>query len=287
MSRTKALQAAHALYNRIRVMYLVRRVVTRKETTMTIKPVRSLSIVFGVLLFFMLAAMPGWCDGNPPSPAIVTEDLDQPANAELPPVDDVLSQVQKTYGHQGFCSPFRQVATLTGMGIQDSASGYACFKYPDKMRWEYEVPENQIIISDGTTMWVYRPLDNQVLMGNSRDFFGAGEGASFLTDVKILKSQFDVDWAEEAWQHSASLQNAWALKLIPKSQNPDFVALYLLIDRNSHEIFETASFNNFGDETRISFAKPDFSTPPEDSEFVLNIPEGVDVMEMSAALDGK
>ncbi|MBI9076615.1 MAG: outer membrane lipoprotein carrier protein LolA [Desulfatibacillum sp.] len=241
---------------------------------------------FGVLLFCILVSTPGWSTETPAPPSIETQDLGQ-SSGEQPTVDTVLGQVQARYGVSGFCSEFSQVATLTGMGIQDTASGHACFKYPDKMRWEYELPENQVIVSDGQTLWVYRPLDNQVLTGDSKAFFGAGEGASFLTDVKILKSRFEVDWAEQAWQHAAGLQNAWALKLTPKAQNPDFVVLYLLIDKKGHEIFETASFNNFGDETRISFAKPDFGAAPEDSEFVLTIPEGVDVMEMSAALDGE
>jgi outer membrane lipoprotein carrier protein len=259
----------------------------RKDKTMTPKPLKHLFIFFWVFLFAAVLAAPAWSEGAQGADDIETEDLREPSAVALPPVDEVLNKVQAHYGQKGFCSQFTQVATLTGMGIQDTASGYACFNYPDKMRWEYEVPEEQVIISDGKRLWVYRPLDNQVLVGDSKDYFGAGEGASFLTDVNILKSQFHVSWAEQAWQHSAGLQNAWALKLTPKKENPDFTVLYLLINRKTYSIFETASFNNFGDETRINFAEPDFSTPPKDSEFVLTIPEGVDVMEMSGAPEGE
>ncbi len=232
-----------------------------------------------MILVLCLSGGPGWCSQDTVQGSVVlTEDLKNPGDAVPPSVEQVLNHVQARYGTSGFCSQFSQVATLTGMGIQDTASGHVCFKYPDKMRWQYKTPEEQAIVSDGETLWVYRPLDNQVMIGKARDFFGAGEGASFFSDVKILKQRFDVSWAEQEWQNSAALQKAWALKLSPKVPNPEFVSLYLLIDKDSHEIFETASFNNFRDETRILFSKPTFDPVPGEEEFIFIIPSGVDVM---------
>ena len=207
------------------------------------------------------------------------------ASGENVSVEDVLNMVHARYGKSAFCANFGQISTLTGMGIQDTAEGSACFKHPDKMRWHYRSPEEQFIVSDGETLWVYRPVDNQVMVGKAKEFFGAGEGASFFTDVAMLKKGFDVDWAEQNWQEEAKSQNAWALRLVPKNVRPEFVSLCLLIDKDSHEIFEAISYNNFGDETRMRFSRPDFDKPVPEAQFTFGIPPGVDVVEFSSQGD--
>lgn len=196
-------------------------------------------------------------------------------------VEDVLAKVKDRYGTRTFCGTFGQIATLTGMGIQDTATGSVCFKHPDKMRWHYLSPEEQVIVSDGQTLWMYRPLDNQVIMGKANDFFKAGEGASFFSDIDMLKRAFDLFWAEPDRKADAERQNAWALKLAPKHIRPEFVCMYLLVDKKTGNIFETISYNNFGDETRLRFSRPEFDPELEDAHFSFSIPKGVDVIKMS------
>ena len=38
------------------------------------------------------------------------------------------------------------------------AEGKVSFVRPGKMRWEYETPEEQLLVTDGETVWLYDPL---------------------------------------------------------------------------------------------------------------------------------
>lgn len=46
-------------------------------------------------------------------------------------------------------------------GLQ-AESGKVYFSRPGRMRWEYEVPEQKLFISDGKTVWFYVPSDHTV-----------------------------------------------------------------------------------------------------------------------------
>lgn len=195
-------------------------------------------------------------------------------------LETVLAGMEKCYANTGFCADFKQTATLKGMGITDNASGTVCFKYPDKVRWKYKAPEEQAVVSDGKTLWLYRPLDNQVIVGAARDYFGCGEGASFLSDVKLLKKYFIISWAPEKLAEFAPGEKKHVLKLAPKAPRPEFTALYLVIEKDSFHISQSISYNDYGDATRIRFEAPRFDTSLPDSDFVFKTPKGVEVLRM-------
>ena len=50
-------------------------------------------------------------------------------------------------------------------------------KKPGRMRWDYEKPEKKLMVSDGSTLWVYEPEDEQAATQNQWDGrVHAGEG---------------------------------------------------------------------------------------------------------------
>jgi len=88
------------------------------------------------------------------SQAVFSQDLSQaldlkPNVSNLSP-DDIIKKVETRYTVQGFSANFFQVSTIKAMKITDTAYGRAFFKRPDKMRWEYEKPDRQTIITDGS-----------------------------------------------------------------------------------------------------------------------------------------
>ena len=90
--------------------------------------------------------------------------------------DAVVANVEARYDCESFSAEFDQTSTLKAMNITDSATGRAVFKRPRKMHWEYTNPVPQKIISDGKTLWIYKPEDNQVIIGQAPVFFAKGNG---------------------------------------------------------------------------------------------------------------
>jgi len=96
------------------------------------------------------------------------------ASSDSADLNRILKGIEKHYGGRAFKASFFQESILKVMQITDTAEGHLIVRPPGKMRWEYTVPEPQSIISDGRTMWIYRPTDKQVMVGKAPEFFGGG-----------------------------------------------------------------------------------------------------------------
>ena len=191
-----------------------------------------------------------------------------------PTLSQIVDRVERRYEVPGFSASFFQLATIKAMDISDEATGRIFVKRPGKMRWEYEKPEKQIIITNGRKLWVYRPEDNQVMVGKSPTFFGDGKGAGFLADIKILRRKFEISLLNK--KH----ERYHILKLTPLEPVANVATLHLYISRTTFDIKRVVTFNAYDDETRIDLLNSQFSIIPEDALFDFSIPPGVDVLSL-------
>lgn len=189
-------------------------------------------------------------------------------------LDKLLEKIEKRYAGPGFSAEFEQQSTITAMEITDSASGKLFVKRPGRMRWEYVLPEAQIIISDSNDLWIYRPEDNQVMIGKAPSFFANGKGAGFLSDLKTLRSEFTVTLEKPDTKGNP------VLKLIPPKKSADLTEIHLTISKNADTIDQIVTLNSYGDETRIQIRKYRFKQDLADDLFLFEIPNGADVLQM-------
>lgn len=189
-------------------------------------------------------------------------------------LDDILRGIEERYAGSTFTARFDQNSTLAAMDITDTASGKVFVKHPGKMRWEYEKPETQIIITDGVDLWVYRPHDRQVMVGKAPNLFGEGKGVGFISDIRQIRKSFSVSL-------EASRENDfWALKLIPKKSQPDVVEIHLIVEPETFLVTQVVTRNAYKDETRIALSGYQFGLHLNDSLFAFIIPKHVDVLQI-------
>jgi outer membrane lipoprotein carrier protein len=189
-------------------------------------------------------------------------------------LEDILKNVEKRYTASGFSTRFYQTLTLKAMDITDTATGRAFFKRPGMMRWEYERPDRQIIITDSDTLWIYRPEDSQVMVGKSPSFFAGGKGASFLSDMKLIRQKFDISLQEK------SEGGYHVLKLLPKEKTLDVSVIYISISAKNFHVARITTHNSYGDETVIELSNTQFKPELDDSMFIFQIPQGVEVLQL-------
>lgn len=187
--------------------------------------------------------------------------------------DTILQNLEKRYNTADFSARFAQESTIKAMNITDTAAGQVWFKHPGMMQWEYERPERYAIISDGKTLWIFRPEDNQVVIGKAMSYFGNGKGASFLSNFNLVKDTYTVTQAD------APGPGQYALKLVPKKKQLDIAAIFLYVDSTVFEIKRVVTQNEYGDETRIDFSRLKFA-PLDASLFNFQIPAGAEVLQM-------
>jgi outer membrane lipoprotein carrier protein len=191
-------------------------------------------------------------------------------------LDKILDGIEKRYSVPGFSADFTQESTLKAMNIVDTAEGNLKVRRPGMMRWEYASPDPQIIITDGDRLWIYRPEDNQVMVGNAPAFFKDGKGAGFLSDMKLLREKFTVFL--ESTDNAAG--EDYHLKLFPEDQSLDLAAIILVVDPETYIINNIVTYNAYDDETRIRMTNYRFDIKLDDDMFNFTIPKGVDILEM-------
>jgi outer membrane lipoprotein carrier protein len=195
------------------------------------------------------------------------------AESELT-LEQILDRVEKHYTGKSFQANFIQESTIKAMDIVDFASGKIFVRYPGMMRWEYEKPEQQTIITDGHQLWIHRPMDNQVLTGSAPAFFSDGKGASFLSDIKLVRKKFKI-----------SLENStedffYELMLQPLEKKLDVTDIRLAVTKNTFTVVRIITYNSYGDENRIEFTNHQFDVKLDESLFSFEIPPGVDVLQL-------
>jgi len=189
-------------------------------------------------------------------------------------LDDIIKKIEKRYAVPGFSAHFFQTSTIKAMEITDRAAGKAFFKRPGKMRWEYETPDRQTIITDNETLWIFRPEDNQVMIGKAPSFFEGGKGFSFLSDMKLIKKKFSIDLEKK------TEDGYYELKLLPREKAFDVSVIYLSISTKTFDVVRIITANSYGDETRIVFSDIQFIQKIDDSMFSFKLPQGIEVLNL-------
>lgn len=189
-------------------------------------------------------------------------------------VEDILNRLTQRFGSADFSADFFQESSLAALDIQDTASGRVWIKHPGKMRWEYATPETHAIITDGKTLWIWRPEDRQVIIGDALAYFGDGKGASFLSNIRLIPEAFTVSGAPPA------AEGFHTLRLIPHRKQLDIQEIYINIHKDSYDIVGVRTINAYGDETRLEFKNLEFSDDMAEDLFDFKAPAGTDVLKL-------
>jgi len=207
--------------------------------------------------------------------AVVMTALPAPLSADsMPPLDYILKELEKRYTGSQFSADFLQESTIKAMEITDFASGRIYVRYPGMMRWEYEKPEPQVIITDGHKLWIYRPLDNQVMTGNAPVFFRDGKGASFLSDIRLVRQKFTITL------HPPEGEYLYELRLVPREKTLNISQIRLYVVPRAFTIARIVTLNDYGDDTRIDIVNPQFNVELDPALFKFDIPKGADVQKI-------
>ncbi|MBI3784474.1 MAG: outer membrane lipoprotein chaperone LolA [Deltaproteobacteria bacterium] len=197
--------------------------------------------------------------------------------AGTPKVDEIVRKVQQRYdATKDFTADVSQEATITSLNKTVTASGTVAFKKPGKMRWELTQGDPQTVVADGTTMWVYRPQDNQVVKLPFQQAFHSNTPLSFLSGVGRIADDFSVTFDGES-------DGLYHLLLVPRQQSSDVGKLRLSVGTDSYDIRGAEVTDPLGNVSRLKFDKIQRNLDLNDQRFVFEVPPGVDVVTAPAA----
>ena len=143
------------------------------------------------------------------------------------------------------------------------------------MHWIYRKPTKQEIVSNGETLWTYRPEEKQVVVARMTQAFQSKAPSTFLAGIGNLKRDFQARFVREP-----SPGTDYSLELTPLESQGSLEKLFLLVDRKRFNILQARIQDVMGNVTQISFSKIQFDNNLSDSLFTFTPPKGVEVFHM-------
>jgi outer membrane lipoprotein carrier protein len=173
---------------------------------------------------------------------------------------------------QTMSAAFRQtLISESGEAAQES-TGRFYVKRPGRFRWDYETPAQQLVVSDGTSLWMYDADLEQVTV-RAVDETLSGTPAMLLSGRGSLDDNFRI---VETYERDGL---GW-VALEPLETSPEFEALRVALDGDSIARIEVV--DSLGQLSRLEFSDFRRDPPLDDGLFRFEPPEGVDVIGPAA-----
>lgn len=196
------------------------------------------------------------------------------ASAAAQTAQELAQALQKRYDTiRDFSADFEHVYRGGILRKQLSERGRLLIKKPGKMRWEYSAPERKVFVSDGVKLYSYLPDDKQVVVSSVTQ--GRTTPALFLAGQGDLTRDFTVS---DIAAPNGTPPGTRALKLVPKTPQPDFDALTLSLDPATLTLRGIESVDAQGGTSSFLFTNLKENIGVADKEFAFTIPRGVDVV---------
>ncbi|MFZ9150891.1 MAG: outer membrane lipoprotein chaperone LolA [Burkholderiales bacterium] len=163
---------------------------------------------------------------------------------------------------------FAQMVLDKNLKQLQQAQGVMQFSRPGKFRWDYTKPYEQVIVGDGTRLWIYDKDLNQVTVRKLDGALGASPAAllsgsnDLERDYKLSNLGMDkgLDW----------------LEAIPKNRDTVFERVRMGFGKSGLEAMELR--DQFGQVTVITFADVERNPRIAADVFRFTPPKGADVI---------
>lgn len=163
---------------------------------------------------------------------------------------------------------FTQVVLDANLQTVKQSSGTLAIKRPNRFRWDYAAPNQEIIDADGTRVWMYdvelqqvtvKPLTGTLAASPAVLLAGSNDVQQNFT-VRDLGSENGLEW----------------VGIIPKVSDTDFDNVRLGFRGDMIEVMELK--DALGNLTRITFSHVRVNPSLPDSLFQFTPPAGADVI---------
>lgn len=224
------------------------------------------------------AATPAPVVEKAPVPVADPAPVAAPTTGEPTPAD-VAKKIQTFYDQQpGFSAHFVQAVKKKGLATPITREGMAYIKkgdpaknVPGKMRWDY--PNEEIFyFCNGDTLWSYEKrerLATRVPVKNSPLW----QATAYLVGQGDLARDFSLSLDK------SPLDDAWALKLVPKKGTQVMKSLTLLIDKKTGQVRGSVLVDPLDDSTTLKWQDAKF-VPIDDKVFEWSPPAGITVKNL-------
>ncbi len=196
----------------------------------------------------------------------------------LPPVEDVVSQLQGMYENtQDFTANFTQETTVTSVRKTDVEQGVVYYKNPRQMLWDYTRPKAKKLIINAKSAWLYLPDEKVAYTQEADQLFQSAALIKFLSGLGQLVDDFKITYASPEAQDP---QGNYLLMLYPKEKGASYQYLRMTLDKDRYHILQVSFDDVLGNNTVLKFSRIRLNTKLSSKIFQFQPPADVSVFKM-------
>ncbi len=178
---------------------------------------------------------------------------------------------------QALQAEFRQTLTDGKGQVTDQSSGTLAIRRPNRFRWDYREPHEQLIVADGTRIWLYDADLEQVTV-RRLDASLSATPAMLLSGEGRLADNFTIT-------ETSKEPNAQWVMMEPKRSDTDFKWVRLGFTGEVLRYMQLA--DKLGQITTLEFSSVKKNPQLDPAQFIFTVPPGADVIGDASDMPSK
>ena len=187
-------------------------------------------------------------------------------------VKEITDKIQKKYDSlQDATAHFTQRVKFGFSKIEQSFSGTLRMKRPNKYRIETEY---QTLVTDGTIVWSYSPVNKQVLIDRYKETPDSFAPEQFLLN---LPANYFASLVQQVKKGEATW---FALKLVPKDDQSFIKSMKVWVEEGSWVVRKVEMLDVNDTEKMYDVQEIKINTGLKDATFTFTAPAGTEVVDL-------
>jgi len=197
-----------------------------------------------------------------------------PGECAAPTPVELAQKLQARYEEtKTMTADFKQSTSVPMSTRKRLGAGKVVISKPGRIRWDYQTPEKQVLISDGKKVSMYVANSAQMIVQPVSQYINSDVTYAFFVGTGNIVRDFKVLPPER--QGDASLK---AIKLVPKTAHPQVDYLHVWIDEN-FMVRRLEIVDHFGSITDLAFSNISRNEPVSPETFIFTPPLGTELIE--------
>jgi outer membrane lipoprotein carrier protein len=194
------------------------------------------------------------------------------ADAQQPDVKDVTQRIQRRYETiEDATARFSQHVKFGYSKIEQNFSGTLMMKKPNRYRIE---SEHQTLVTDGTTVWSYSPVNKQVIVDRYKENQNSLSPEQFLLN---LPSNY---YASILGSDQADGTSLVALRLVPKDDQSFVRSMKVWVEKETWVVRKVELVDVNDTQTVYTVHDVRLNTNIQGSAFAFSPPSGTEVVDL-------
>ena len=169
---------------------------------------------------------------------------------------------------------FEQKAFVKMLNRTEVTRGTVQIKKPGKMKWVYNSPDPQVLISNQKNLWLYTPEEEQVTKMPIESVYSSNTPALFLAGQGILTDIFNI-------VRVLTEKDKFVAVFTPKEVESSLSRLVLRANKNNYQITGATVYDRLGNKTSIRFRSIRINEKIPESVFNFKVPAGVEIQDFT------